>query len=99
MRERRLDLLRRARAHDDRPSGLVRFVQALVVDDVVEHERVGELELTLDRDLRDASPGCAEPALSHRLTDAPGSIACMSTSAGACCLSSSGVPATSGNVP
>src|SRR6185503_16034761 len=67
MRERRLDLLRRARAHDDRPPGLVRFVQALVVRDVVEHERVRQLELALDRDLRDAPPRRAEPALSHRL--------------------------------
>jgi hypothetical protein len=43
----------------------VGLAKALLVGDVVEHERVAELELTLDRDLRDAASRRPEPALSH----------------------------------
>src|SRR5204863_3118295 len=95
MRQRRLDLVGRGRSHDDRRARVVGLVKALDVRDLVQHERVGQLELALDGDLGDAPAGRPEPALSHNVTDSPGSIACTSTPA-ACCLSSSGVPASSG---
>ena len=98
MRERRLDRFRRRGAHDDRATGFVRLVEALGVGHILEHERVVELELAFDGDLGNPPPGGAEPALSHRVTDSPGAIACTSTP-GACCRSSSGVPARSGKVP
>ena len=71
-RERRLDLLGRRRADDDGRARSERLPQPLAVVDVVEHERLRDVELALDRELRHAAPGRAEPALSHTVTDSPG---------------------------
>src|SRR5262249_41905246 len=99
MGEGQLDLLGAAGADDDGPAGLVRPVQGICVRDVLEDERAADVELTLDRDLGHATPGGADPALSHSVTDPPGSTASICTPPGACFFSSSGVPARSGNVP
>src|SRR5438094_742627 len=93
-----LDLFGRLRADDDRPPLLVRGFEGGIVGDVVQHQRVVGLELALDRDLRDAAAGGSEPAFSQTVAVSPGSSASTSTP-GACCRSSSGVPASSGNVP
>src|SRR4029078_7694459 len=75
--ERRLDLLGRAVATAARAALLVRLFQRRLVRAVVQHERVAELELVLDRDLGDALPGGAEPALAHQtVVVSPG---CFST--------------------
>src|SRR6266536_1751651 len=93
-----LDLFGRLRADNDRPPPLVRGLEGGIVGDVVQHQRVVGFELALDRDLRDAAAGGSEPALSQTVAVSPGSSASTSTP-GACCRSSSGVPASSGNVP
>src|SRR5712691_7108036 len=98
MRERGLHGLRRGGSHDDRPPGPVCFVQCPLINDVVEHERLVEVELAVDRDLRDPSSRCTEPALPHSSIVPPGSTACTSTPL-ARRFSSSGDPARSGNVP
>ena len=73
-------------------------VQVLRSRDLVEHERIVEVELALDGDLRHAPASGPEPALSHSSTEPPGSSATTSTPL-ASCLSSSGVPLSNGKVP
>src|SRR5207244_4265612 len=71
--ERRQHLLLGVCAHDDGHACLVCCVQLRVVE-LVEHERLGrELDLALDRQLRDALLRRAEPALSQTNTVPPGS--------------------------
>src|SRR5947208_13094036 len=85
-------------ADDDRPAPVVRFLQRSVVGNIVEHERVVELDLALDGDLRHPAAGGPKPALSQIAVVSPGSSV-MTSMPGACCRSSSGVPASSGKVP
>ena len=98
MRKGSLDRLRRSGSYDDRLPGGVRFLQRALIGNVVEHERLADVELTFDGDLRDAPSRRSEPALSHSSIDSPGSMAWTSTPL-ASCFNSSGVPARSGNVP
>src|SRR5436190_12128586 len=84
--------------HDDRTPGLVRLLERGLVRDVVQHERVVQVELSLDSNLRHAPAGGSEPALPQTVVVSPGSSAITSTP-GACSRSSSGVPASSGKVP
>ena len=62
-------------------------------------ERVGHVELAFDGELRHAPAGRAEPALSHTVTEPPGSILSIVTPLGASLASSSGVPVSTPNVP
>src|SRR5581483_5385017 len=95
-RERRLHLVGRPRAHGDRATLGVRLAERVVVD-VVEHERVAEVELSFDADLGHTAPGGAEPALPHSWTVSPGSM--RSTCDFVSAASASGVPVSSPNVP
>ena len=84
-----------ARTTTGRPSGCA--CAERVVVDRVEHEGVAELELAVERDLRDPPAGRSEPALSHSSTVSPGPM--FSTTALVSAASSAGVPVSSGNVP
>ena len=67
MLQRGLDALGISRPHDDRHPFAMRLAQALDVADVVEDERLVELDrrVPFGRDLRHAPAGSAEPALAH----------------------------------
>src|SRR5256885_10514084 len=94
--ERGLDLLGGRCPDNDRRTGLKRLAKLLVVVDVVEDECLRDVELALDRDLRDAAPRCPEPALPHTVTDSPGWTRSIATSVDASRSSSSGVPLGTG---
>src|SRR6187551_1944766 len=91
----------RRSADDDGDSLRVRLLETAHVLHPVEDEGVVERDvvLALDGDLRHAPPRGAEPALPHSSTDSPGSGVRISTPLGACSLSWSGVPVSSGKVP
>src|SRR5439155_17700572 len=91
-----LHLFGRRGAHDNRSALLVCVAQCVVVGRV-QHERVVEIELALERDLRHPPPGGSEPALPHSSTVSPGWI--CSTCALVSFASSSGRPTRIGNVP
>src|SRR5581483_6542202 len=63
----------------------------------VQHERVGQVELSDEDDLRDAPAGRSEPALSHSSTVSPGWR--CSTVALVSFASASGRPLKAGKVP
>src|SRR5439155_1300538 len=90
MGERRLDLFGGRGANDDRPPRLVSGVQFLGARDRVQDERIVQVELALDGDLRHAAAGRSEPALPHSSSDPPGSRTTISTSCTSA-FSSSGV--------
>src|SRR5258705_12790699 len=98
MRERGLDRRRRSGPDDDRAPGRVCVLQLAFVGHIVEDQRLADVELAFDGDLRDTASRRTEPALSHSSIDPPGSMSYTSTPF-ASCFSSSGVPARSANVP
>src|SRR5438309_1020700 len=67
--ERGLHALRGRSAHHDRRPVPVRDVHTGLVGDVVQDERIAQLELALDGDLRNAPARGPEPALSHSVSD------------------------------
>src|SRR5262245_1161435 len=97
-RERLLHVLGRTGPDDHRPSRVVRVAERGLVGHVVEHERVVEIELAGECDLRDAPAGRSEPALPHSSIVPPGSTSTTSA-LGASSRSFSGVPVRSPNVP
>jgi len=72
-----------------------------VVGDVVEYERLSDRDerVAFDRELWNPPARRSEPTLSQTVIVSPGSSARISTSPGACCLSSWGFPLSSGKVP